>query len=64
MDQLWFEMPDIRRRGLSNAVWIPLRASHQIERIGKYGYLGSLLPAFMRKPEMLRLMPTARSPLH
>ena len=40
MDQAWFEMADIRRRGLSNAVWIPLRASRQIQRIGRYGYVG------------------------
>src|SRR5438874_2365814 len=40
MDQAWFEMPDIRRSKLATAVWIPLRAVHQIERIGKYGFLG------------------------
>ena len=40
MDQKWFEMPDIRRRKFANAVWIPLRASKQIEKIGRFGYLG------------------------
>ncbi len=33
-------MPEIRRRNLSTAVWIPLRASHKIESLEKYGYLG------------------------
>jgi len=40
MDQTWFEMSDIRRSSLATSVWIPLRASHTIERIGKYGYPG------------------------
>ncbi len=40
MNQDWFEMPEIRRRKLANAVWIPLRAICQIEEIGKYGYAG------------------------
>ena len=33
-------MADIRRRDLAKAVWIPLRASHAIERTGKFGYVG------------------------
>lgn len=40
MDQKWFEMPDVRRRKLSNTVWIPLRAIQQIEKTGNYGYAG------------------------
>ena len=40
MDQNWFEMPEVRRRKLANAVWIPLRASHRIEKKGRYGYAG------------------------
>lgn len=41
MNQEWFEMRAIRRRKLSSAVWIPLRASQKIEKIGQYGYPGS-----------------------
>lgn len=40
MEQAWFEMRDVRRRKLSTAVWIPLRASHKIERGGKWGFTG------------------------
>lgn len=40
MDQNWFEMPEVRRRKLAHAVWIPLRAAHQIEEIGSYGHVG------------------------
>lgn len=40
MDQHWFEMPEVRRRKLANAVWIPLRASYQIEETGNYGLAG------------------------
>lgn len=40
MIQEWFEMKDIRKRWLANAVWIPLRASHKIEEVGRYGYVG------------------------
>jgi hypothetical protein len=40
VNQDWFEMPEIRRRKLANAVWIPLRAIHQIEEIGDYGHAG------------------------
>lgn len=40
MNQEWFEMPEIRRRSLKEAVWIPLRAIHQIEMNGTYGYGG------------------------
>jgi hypothetical protein len=39
MEQSWFEMRDIRRRRLTNAVWIPLRASLLHEE-GRYGYAG------------------------
>lgn len=40
MNQDWFEMRAIRRRKLGSAVWIPLRASQRIEKVGKYGYIG------------------------
>jgi hypothetical protein len=40
MEQHWFEMKDVRKRYFENAVWIPLRSVHEIESIGKYGYLG------------------------
>src|SRR5258708_7604366 len=40
MDQKWFEMPDVRRRKLNNAVWIPLRAAQTLESTDKRGYLG------------------------
>jgi len=40
VDQNWFEMPEVRRRKLANAVWIPLRAIHRIEEIGNHGHAG------------------------
>ena len=40
MDQSWFEMRDIRRRKLANAVWIPLRAVHRLQEIGRQGHAG------------------------
>jgi len=33
-------MSDIRRAELATAVWIPLRAVQNIERTGKYGFMG------------------------
>ncbi len=39
MEQKWFEMAEIRRRRFDSAVWIPLRASENVEA-GKRGYLG------------------------
>ena len=39
MNQEWFEMPDVRRRKLNNAVWIPLRSAQKLESVGKPGYL-------------------------
>ena len=39
MEQNWFEMTEIRKRRFDSAVWIPLRASQNIET-GKWGYLG------------------------
>ena len=38
--QVWFEMPDIRRRKLATSVWIPLRACERVRRQGRFGYLG------------------------
>lgn len=40
LNQDWFEMADIRRRKLNSSVWIPLRAIHELEKRGQYGYLG------------------------
>ena len=42
VNQEWFEMPDVRRRTLATAVWIPLRATEYIEvgAIGRIGYRG------------------------
>ena len=40
MDQAWFEMIDVRRRTLGGAVWIPLRASQQLQAIGRRNHLG------------------------
>jgi hypothetical protein len=40
LNQDWFEMADIRRRKLNNSVWIPLRAIQELEKSGRYGYLG------------------------
>ena len=42
VNQEWFEMPDVRRRTLATAVWIPLRAAEYIEvgAIGRIGYRG------------------------
>jgi hypothetical protein len=35
--QQWFEMPDLRRRQIATAVWVPLRASETINSEGQYG---------------------------
>ena len=40
MDQKWFEMPDERRRKLTGAVWVPLRAVNTIEEVGQLGHHG------------------------
>jgi len=40
MNKLWFEMADIRKRRLKDAVWIPLRCSLNLVKEGTYGYLG------------------------
>ena len=37
MDKSWFELKEIRRRRLSDAVWIPLYVSEQVETQGNYG---------------------------
>jgi hypothetical protein len=36
----WFEMKEIRRRRIADAVWIPLRAIETIIKEGEYGYPG------------------------
>lgn len=40
MDKTWFEMRQIRKRRLANAVWIPLYVAEWIEKQGEYGYVG------------------------
>lgn len=40
MDTIWFEMKDIRKRRISNSVWIPLRTVETISTKGKYGHPG------------------------
>lgn len=40
MEQVWFEMRDVRRRKLSSAVWIPLRSCNVIDKNGTYGSPG------------------------
>ncbi len=40
MEQQWFEMSEIRRRRLAEAVWIPLRWIEQIRRDGRLGHSG------------------------
>jgi hypothetical protein len=39
MTKEWFEMMDVRRRRVDEAVWIPLRANHP-STVGTYGYAG------------------------
>jgi hypothetical protein len=36
----WFELRNVRRKKFAESVWVPLRLSHQIERTGKYGFVG------------------------
>lgn len=40
MDQAWFEMTDVRRRRYANAVWIPLRMSKDLLKVGEFGSSG------------------------
>jgi hypothetical protein len=40
VEQKWFEMPEIRRRRLEGAVWIPLRASIRTDEGGEFGHAG------------------------
>jgi len=39
--QEWFEMPEIRRRSLAQAVWIPIRVSETTSNGEKREYQGS-----------------------
>lgn len=39
--QEWFEMKEIRRRLLVNAVWVPLRQSETVKKNGDYSKIGS-----------------------
>lgn len=36
----WFELERIRRRNMADQVWIPLRCSKNIQKIGRFGRLG------------------------
>ncbi|MCH8097753.1 MAG: hypothetical protein IID53_11815 [Proteobacteria bacterium] len=40
MDQVWFELGDVRKRRLEGSVWIPLRAIHSKMTSGKSGHIG------------------------
>ncbi len=40
MDKTWFEMKEIRKRHLSDAVWVPLRVSESLIDEGTYGFVG------------------------
>jgi hypothetical protein len=42
VDQKWFEMPEIRKRQLESAVWIPLRSAARRTKGGEYGALGHI----------------------
>lgn len=39
-DQKWFEMLEVRRRRLSNAVWVPLRQEETLSSVGKIRKVG------------------------
>jgi hypothetical protein len=39
MDQAWFEMPDVIRRWLADAVWVALHPRHE-SREGEYAFVG------------------------
>ena len=41
MEQIWFEMPEIRRRRWQTAAWIPLRRLETIAKQGDYDTVGS-----------------------
>ena len=65
MEQVWFEMPEIRRRTLTGAVWIPLRCIHhtaETGRIGEAGYgsefygAGSVALPLAQKEEAQRVL--------
>jgi hypothetical protein len=40
MDLSWFQMADVRRKSLDNAVWIPLRSIDKVASSGQAGTLG------------------------
>lgn len=40
MDQVWFELGDVRKRRLEGSVWIPLRTIHSKMTSGKSGHIG------------------------
>jgi hypothetical protein len=40
MEKSWFELTEIRKRRLGDAVWIPLMVSERLRDEGKFGYIG------------------------
>lgn len=40
MEKTWFDLSEVRKRRLGDAVWIPLYASEEIVDRGKFGYVG------------------------
>jgi hypothetical protein len=40
VDKTWFEMKDVRKRRLIDAVWIPLRLAEHVSQEGEFGYAG------------------------
>lgn len=36
----WFELNEVRKRAISDAVWIPLHVRHTLAKEGQYGHLG------------------------
>lgn len=46
MNQIWFEMSEIRHRTFAKSVWIPLRAVNKIKEVGRPGFVGYKLEFF------------------
>ena len=40
LEKSWFEFKEIRKRGLGDAVWVPLWVSEYLLEQGKFGYVG------------------------
>jgi hypothetical protein len=56
-DPQWFLMPEVRRRRLATAVWVPLRQSETLNHEGEYGTVGE-------REEVLRAGSVAIYPRH